>query len=91
MKETKALEKFKPFLWSYDISKIDLKRNKKRIITNVLNQGTKEATDVLFQVYSKDEIKEVITNPLPGEWSDKSLNYWSLLLNIDPPKCITRF
>jgi len=72
----------KPFLWSYDIAKIDLSKDKKRIITNVLNLGTARATDWLFKTYEKEDIIRTLSNPLPGEISDKSLNYWSLILNI---------
>ena len=73
-----------PFLWSYDISKLDLSRDKKRIITNILNLGTAEATKWLFQVYSIEDIKETIITPLPGEWSYKSLNFWGLFLDVKP-------
>ncbi len=76
------IEKFKPFLWSYDIQKIDLNHDKERIITNVLNLGTKEATDLLFEVYNKKDIKKVVKNPKPGEWSRKSLNYWSIFFDL---------
>ena len=34
----------KPFLWSYDINNLNKEIDKKRIITNVLNYGTKKAT-----------------------------------------------
>ena len=74
----------RPFLWSYDIEKMDLSRNKKRIITNVLNLGTVKATDWLFSIYDKKDIKEAIANPLPGEWNEKSLNFWSLVLDVKP-------
>lgn len=80
----KILKKFQPFLWSYDIEKIDLEKNKKRIITNVLNLGTKEATDLLFEIYDRKDIKQQVKNPLPGEWSNKSLNYWSIIFDIKP-------
>lgn len=73
-----------PFLWSYDISKMNLKRDKKRIITNILNFGTTKATDWLFSVYDKNDIKENVKNPMPGEWSEKSLNFWSIVLNVEP-------
>jgi len=73
-----------PFLWSYDVDRLDLERDKKRIITNVLNLGTVPATKWLFEVYSREDIKEVVANPLPGEWSKKSLNFWGLVLNINP-------
>lgn len=69
-----------PFLWSYNIDEIDLSRDKKRIITNVLNLGTAQATKWLFKVYSKEDIKEALINPLPGEWSKKSINFWGLVL-----------
>jgi len=72
----------KPFLWSYDTTKIELLKDKKRIITNVLNLGTTRATDWLFKTYGKEDIRKALSNPLPGEISDKSLNYWSLILNI---------
>ncbi|MGB5157199.1 DUF6922 domain-containing protein [Desulfobacterium sp. N47] len=86
MKQEKKyiLAKFKPFLWSYDLGQIDLEKDKKRIITNVLNLGTKEATDLLFKIYDKAEIKKQVEEPMPGEWSDKSLNYWSLFFDIQP-------
>jgi len=74
----------RPFLWSYDVDMLDLERDKKRIITNVLNLGTDLATKWLFEVYSREDIKEAVANSLPGEWSKKSLNFWGLVLNINP-------
>ena len=73
-----------PFLWSYDIEKLDLLRDKKRIITNVLNLGTAQATKWLFETYSKEDIKEALINPLSGEWNKKSLNLWGLVLSVKP-------
>src|SRR3989338_10658568 len=75
---------FKPFLWSYDTDKIDLKRDKRRIIINVLNLGTKEAVRELFKIYSKKGIVELFTNSMRGEWNKKSLNFWSLIFNVVP-------
>ena len=71
-----------PFLWSYDLSRLDLEKDKKRIITNALNYGTKEATDWVFSVFKKEDIKEAIEHPLPGEWSKKSINFWALILGV---------
>jgi hypothetical protein len=56
---------------------------KKRIITNVLNWGTKEATDLLHRVYKEEDIKEAIEDPLPGEWNKKSLNYLEIIYNTN--------
>ncbi|MEK7163470.1 MAG: hypothetical protein AAB775_02075 [Patescibacteria group bacterium] len=77
------LKKIAPFLWSYDVDKMDADRDKKRIITNVLNLGTKSAVEELFQTYKKSEIKEVVEKPLPGEWNEKSLNFWNTILDIE--------
>jgi hypothetical protein len=85
-KNNEKLKQFKPFLWSYDIEKLDIERDKRRIITNVLNLGTQKACDSLFDIYSKEDIRKEIANPLPGEWNNKSLNYWSIIFNIEPKK-----
>ena len=74
----------KPFLWSFDTNKLVKNEDKRRIITNVLNLGTKEATDWLFQTFETDAIKDTITHPIPGEWNKKYLNFWSLILNVKP-------
>ncbi len=76
-----------PFLWFSDLKKIDLKKDKTRIILNVLNIGTKPATDWLFDFYGRPEIKKtVISYGAKGELSPKSLNYWALLLKVDRNK-----
>lgn len=79
-----------PFLWSYDTNALDLKRDKKRIITNVLNLGTQRATDWLFSVYTKRDITDCVAHPLPGEWSDKSISFWAFILGVIPPNSTAR-
>ncbi len=79
-----------PFLWSYDIKELNLSRDKRRIITNVLNLGTKEATDWLFKTYTKEDIKDCLVHPLPGEWNNKSMVFWSFLMNIKQGKANVR-
>ncbi len=79
---------FRPFLWSYNVDKMDLESSKKRIITNVLNLGTMEATNKLFGIYDKEVIRKIVENPLPGEWNKKSLNFWSLIFDIKPQKTL---
>ncbi|MFA6077281.1 MAG: hypothetical protein WC735_04380 [Candidatus Paceibacterota bacterium] len=74
----------KAFLWSYDIERLDRQEDKKRIITNVLNFGTKKATDWLFEIFDRDEVREAIKHPFPGEWNRKSLNFWSLIFDVKP-------
>jgi len=72
----------KPFLWSYDTKKLDIKKDKIRIITNILNYGTEKATNWLFKTYDKKSIITVLKNPKPGEWDKKSLNFWSFIFKL---------
>lgn len=79
----KIPEYVKPFLWSYNLNKLNLEKNKKRIITNVLNYGDRPATDWLQNNFSGREIKEVLQYPLPGEWSKRSYNFWAMFYGVD--------
>jgi hypothetical protein len=72
----KVPKQFQRVLWSYDISKMDLEKDKKEIITQVLNYGTWEDLKWLFKFYSEKEIKEVIKNPRRGVWFRKVLNFY---------------
>ncbi|MBU1167722.1 hypothetical protein KKC60_04940 [Patescibacteria group bacterium] len=76
----------RPFLWSYDVNKIDLEKHKDRIIVNVLKFGTPKATDWVRKQYSTDEIKSILKGPVAIELDPKSRAYWSLIYNVDIPK-----
>lgn len=76
----------KPFLWSYKTERMDLEKDKKRIIANILNLGSEKATDWLFKRYSKKEIKNTFADTSLGEWNKKSLNYWSIIFGLKPKK-----
>ena len=79
----KEIPKFvHPFLWSYDILRLDIEKDKKRIITNVLNFGTDDAIEWLFTTYTRPDIIGVLQDPLPGEWNKKSLCLWSLVFGV---------
>lgn len=73
----------KSVLWSYDTDKIDLVKHRRLIISQVLNYGTKEATDWLFKKYSKREIISELINPRRGIWYPRILNYWQKKLKIE--------
>ena len=73
-------------LWSYNTNKLDVKRDKERIIQQTLNNGSLEAVEWLKQAYSKEELQDTIRQSSAGEWSKKSLNYWSLMLDSTPER-----
>ena len=71
-----------PFLWSYDISTLEKRKNFRRIATNLLIYGDEKAISWLFSNFESDEIKSVIENPMKGEWDKKSLSFWSSIFDI---------
>lgn len=72
-------------LWSYDPARLDVARDKEIIIRQVLDAGTKPATDWLRSVYSEAEIGAVIADTPASAWrSRKSLALWSLVYGTFP-------
>lgn len=69
-------------LWSYDISKMDINKDKELIIQQVLNYGNWQALQWLFDNYKRCEIIKIINNPSRGRWFESVLGYWSLIFNL---------
>ena len=89
-KESKIPQFIQPFLWSYDLSGLDLENHKNLIIQNILNLGSVQATIWLKETYTSEKIKNAIKRSIRSEWSKKSINLWSLVYNVSPKK-ETRF
>jgi len=66
------------------VNKIDLGLHKKLIIFQVLNFGTKDATDWLFRTYELEDICNTAEQIPIGQWDRKSLALWTLYLGIKP-------
>lgn len=75
-----------PFLWSYDLSQMDIERDKRVIVQQILDYGTKPATDWLRRTYSVDDIRAGIENSASGDWSKKSLALWELVYEARPSR-----
>jgi hypothetical protein len=75
-----------PCLWSCNINKLDLQKDKQLIITQVLNYGDEKRVQWLYSVYSEKDIKNVVSHPSRGLWFDKVLNFWEIVLSIRIPK-----
>lgn len=79
----------KAVLWSYDLKTIEVQRDKKIIISQVLNFGSEEAIKWLFKQYGF-EVVEQVANTIPlFQWNKKSLSLWKIILSINPKKRIT--
>ena len=78
-------------LWSYDPARLDLKRDRREIITQVLNYGTWSAVKWLRTTYTDEELREVLRQPARGRWFKTSLNFWLLQFNMTlPPELLQR-
>ena len=87
MKKIKKLPKsFQRALWSYDIDKMDAEKDRTEIITQVLNHGNPDDLKQLFEIYSEEEIKEVVKNPRRGVWFEKVLNFWTTVFGLQIEK-----
>lgn len=71
-------------LWSYNIDSLDLEKNKKSIVFQILNYGNEEAIKWLFKQYSFRAVTQTAQSiPLHG-WNKKSLAMWRLILDLKP-------
>jgi len=73
---------FKTLLWSYDISRLDVERDKNRIIINTINYGDLSHWRWLVEMYSAQEIKKIIETTPVSEFRPQALKLISLLLGI---------
>lgn len=87
MKKRNKIPKFlQSTLWSYDLNQLDLKGDRKLVITQVLNYGDWKDLKWLYSVYTEKDIKEVVLHPSKGLWFEKVLNFWEVVLKIRIPK-----
>lgn len=75
-------------LASYDLSQMDKKRDKKTIITEILNKGDDIAIGWLGANYNQKEIKEVVSSPTRGMWLENTLTYWLKIFDLKLPKSV---
>lgn len=75
-------------LWSYDISSIDIKKDKELIITQVLNYGDWDGLKWLYENYDESEIREIVVHPGRGIWFKQVINFWCLMLKVKLPKSV---
>lgn len=73
---------FKPLMWSYDFSKIDLDKNKKTIIVNTINYGDLKHWKWITNYYGIKEIQNTLVQIPATELRSRALKLASLLFSI---------
>jgi len=78
-----ALPKFlQPYLASYDLIALDKIKDKRLIITEILNKGDDRAIRWMGKNYTLQDIKDVVSFPTRGMWTKISLSYWTRICDI---------
>lgn len=72
----------KSLFWSYDFSKIDRQKHKKRIIINTINYGQWHHWQWLVKEYGAQSIKKIVEEVPITEFRSRALKLISLLLSI---------
>ena len=82
-----AIPKFlQPYLASYELSRLDIEKDKDVIITEILNKGDAKALSWLAKIYRQKELREVVSSPIRGLWMKSVLRYWQKILGINIPQ-----
>lgn len=74
---------FRPILWSYDIRRIDVARDRKAIIVQALNYGDLEHWRWLVHTYGKEEIRKVLAGLPMTEFRSRVRRLIILVFSID--------
>jgi hypothetical protein len=70
--------------WSYDFKSLDLEKDKKLIVKQILNYGTIEDWKWLVSVYGKTGVQETISKLYESEFRPQSLKLAQILFNSKP-------
>jgi hypothetical protein len=83
-------EILQPIFWNLDVEKLDLKKNSRQIIEQVLEWGDLPQIHWMLKTYSKEEIVEAVKGS--RQLSKKSANFWANYYQIpkDEVKCLNK-
>ncbi len=84
--KSKFPQAVKVCLWSYNSDKMSISNShdRHRIILNIFNHGTKEATDWAQANFTEKQIKETIKKSYASEWFKWRLKCWSDFYKVSP-------
>ena len=71
-----------PYLASYELRYLDTKRDRDLIIREILNKGNHKALTWLGKIYTRSDLRQVITFPTRGMWMRSILSYWLRIFNV---------
>ncbi len=84
--QKKIQESFPKFFWDIDTNKLDLKDHYKLIITQAINYGSVQTIKQVFQLYSREAIRQILKHPIRGAWFPKTYKAFCNLFDVVPDK-----
>ena len=73
---------FKPLLWSYDFSEINLEEHKETIIVNAINYGDLKHWRWIIKNYGRDAVADILRKIPATELRPRVLRLASIIVSI---------
>ena len=73
-------EFLKSNFWFVEFNKLDIDKDKKFIVFQILNHGSSRDWEWLFDTYPHNEIKQIVGESLATSWFRQSLGLWQSIL-----------
>jgi len=84
--QQKIQESFPEFFWDIDTNKLDIKDHYKLIITQAINYGSVQTIKQVFQLYSREAIRQTLKHPIRGSWFPGTYKAFCNLFDVEPDK-----
>lgn len=81
---------FRPVFWSYEISRLRIDRDKRRIVIDTINYGGWRHWKWLFETYGKEVVGGIVQAAPATEFRPRALRLASLILAIKKSKYASR-
>jgi len=87
----KLPKSFSKYFWDIDFNNLEVEKSSVFVIERILEYGDEKAVRWMLKNFDSSQIKKVLSKR--RGFSDRSANYWSLILNIPKNKilCLNRF
>lgn len=81
--DKKLPDYFKQILWSYDLDKLNLEKNKKTVIVNVINYGDLKHWRWILENYGKEVVRKVLAEIRASEMRPAARRLASIIFNVN--------
>lgn len=86
--DKQMLLKYRSLFWDVNIDTIDIENHADYVIERFLEYGTMESIRWLRATYGDERIKHYILHRGYKTLSNKTLNFWKLLLKLENEECL---